>query len=130
MILTKDKSYNVPIAIVSIAIPLVVFVLFYIKPPELKVGLDLRIIPAFNASINFTVSLLLLLGYYFMKTKQVSYHKYTMITAFCLSSLFLISYVIYHALSNPTPFGGEGLIRPVYFFILISHIILAAVIVP
>src|SRR6185436_3021094 len=104
--------------------------LIYLKPPAVKVGFDLNIIPAFNAAINFTVSLLLLIGYYFMMTKRITYHKYTMITAFCLSSLFLIFYVVYHLLAEETHFGGVGWIRPVYFLILITHIILAAAIVP
>jgi len=126
----KHKSYNIPIIIVSVAVPLLIVSLMFLKPPAVKVGFDLRIIPAFNAAINFTVTLLLLLGYYFMMTRRIIYHKYTMITAFCLSGLFLICYVIYHALSPETRFGGTGWIRPVYFFILITHIILAAVIVP
>lgn len=104
--------------------------LFYLKPPQVHLNFDLKIIPAFNASINFTVSVLLVTGYIFMKKKMIPFHKYTMITAFILSALFLISYVVYHALAQETKFGGEGWIRPVYFTILISHIILAAAIVP
>src|SRR5689334_9337758 len=100
----KYKSYNIPIIIISLAIPLVVTALLYLKPPEIKVGFDLKIIPAFNAAINFTVTLLLLLGYYFMMTKRITYHKYTMITAFCLSGLFLVFYVIYHTLASETHF--------------------------
>jgi len=72
------RSYNIPIAIISIAIPIVVTALIYLKPPAIKVGFNINIIPAFNAAINFTVSLLLLLGYYFMMTKRITYHKYTM----------------------------------------------------
>ena len=126
----KEKQLNIFIAIVSVAVPLLVFSLFYLKPPEVKIGFDLSIIPAFNAAINFTVTLLLIVGYIFMKKKMIPFHKYTMITAFSLSSLFLISYVIYHTLAVETHFGGEGWIRPVYFTLLITHIILAAAIVP
>lgn len=126
----KEKQFNILVAIISVAIPLVVLCLFYLKPPEIKIGFDLSIIPAFNASINFTVSLLLIVGYYYMKQNKIQYHKYTMITAFSLSSVFLVSYVVYHTLAVETHFGGEGWIRPVYFSLLITHIILAAVIVP
>ncbi len=126
----KEKKLNIFIGILSIAIPLVVVALFYLKPPDIKIGFDISIIPAFNASINFTVSLLLIVGYLFMKQNKIQYHKYTMIIAFCLSGVFLISYVVYHTLAVETHFGGEGWIRPVYFLLLITHIVLAAVIVP
>jgi len=126
----KHKSYNIPVIILSIVVPLMVAALYYLKPPSVRVGFDIKIIPALNASINFTVTLLLLLGYYFMMTGRFIYHKYTMITAFCLSILFLVSYLIYHSVAPETPFGGTGWIRTVYFFILITHIVLAAVIVP
>lgn len=129
-IFMKEKQLNIFVAIVSVAIPLLVFSLLYLKPPAVDLGFDINIIPAFNAAINFTVSLLLCLGYYFMLKKKVQYHKYTMITAFCLSGVFLISYVVYHTLAAETHFGGEGNIRTIYFFLLITHIILAAVIVP
>src|SRR5580700_11108572 len=125
----KEKSFTLPIAVVSVLIPLVVFALFYLVP-HVSFGLDLKVLPAINASLNFTTALLLLLGRYFIYKKQIKYHRNTMILAFVFSALFLICYVVYHAMSEPTPYGGQGIIRPIYFFILISHIILAAVIVP
>lgn len=126
----KDRSINWGIAVISVAIPLVVLLLFYIKPPDLKVGFDLKILPALNASLNFSTAVLLISGFYFIKNKRIRSHRLCMITAFCFSALFLISYVTYHALTEPTLYGGQGMIRNVYFFILITHIILAAVIVP
>ena len=126
----KEKQLNIFVIIISVAIPLVVFSLLYLKPPSVNLGFDINIIPAFNASINFTVSLLLCLGYYFMLKKKTQFHKYTMITAFSLSGVFLISYVVYHTLAEETHYGGHGFIRAVYFFLLITHIILAAIIVP
>ena len=119
-----------PIIAASIAVPALVFVLFYVKMPKPAVGFNLKILPAINASLNFTTALLLCLGYYFIRRRRRKLHKYSMIAAFCLSSLFLICYVTYHALAVETHFGGTGWIRPVYFFILITHIFLAAVIVP
>jgi putative membrane protein len=126
----RDRSLNWAIGVVSIAIPLVVLSLFYLKPPDLQAGFDLRILPAFNAALNFSTALLLITGFYFIRNKKIQSHRLCMITAFCLSAVFLISYVIYHALTEPVSYGGEGMIRNVYFFILITHIILAAVIVP
>lgn len=126
----KDRTINVAIALVSVAIPLVIFILFFIKPPHVPAGFTLKILPALNASLNFTTAILLLVGHRFIQLKKIRSHRICMIAAFVLSSLFLISYVIYHSLSQPTLFGGEGAIRYVYFFILISHIILAAAIVP
>lgn len=126
----KDRYINFAIAIVSVAIPLVIFLIFYIKPQGVSVGFDLKILPALNASLNFSTAILLCVGHYFIRREQVRSHRLCMITAFVLSSLFLISYVTYHSMAAETHFGGEGIIRPVYFFILITHIILAAVIVP
>lgn len=126
----KDRPVNAAIAIVSVAVPLVILLLFYIKPPATSVGFDLKILPALNASLNFSTAVLLCAGYYFIRNKKIRSHKLCMITAFCLSALFLISYVVYHLMAVETHFGGQGIIRTVYFFILISHIILAAVILP
>jgi len=126
----KDKSINWAIGAVSIAIPLVVLTLFYIKPPNVRLGFDLKILPALNASLNFSTAILLTTGFYFIRNKKIRSHRLCMISAFCLSAIFLISYVIYHAFTEPTTFGGQGWIRNVYFFILVTHIILAAAIVP
>ncbi|MEO6168882.1 MAG: DUF420 domain-containing protein [Chitinophagales bacterium] len=126
----KERSINWAIGIVSITIPLIVLLLFYIKPPDVKVGFDLRILPALNASLNFSTAVLLLTGFYFIKNKNIRSHRLCMITAFCFSALFLIFYVIYHALTEPALYGGQGMIRNIYFFILITHIVLAAAILP
>lgn len=126
----KEKSINLAIGIVSVAVPLVVLLLFYMKPPDVKVGFDLRILPALNASLNFSTAILLITGYYFIRTKRIRSHRLCMITAFCFSALFLVFYVIYHALTEPTLYSGQGMIRNIYFFILITHIVLAAAILP
>ncbi|MGB4398149.1 MAG: DUF420 domain-containing protein [Daejeonella sp.] len=87
-------------------------------------------LPKLNAIINGTCSVLLLLSLYFIKKKDISTHKKLNITTFILSSLFLVSYIIFHATGIKTAFGGTGPIRTVYYFILISHIILAAIVLP
>jgi putative membrane protein len=126
----KNRYVNIAIAIVSVAVPSLVFFLFYIKPPSVTVGYNVGILPAFNASLNFITAILLCCGYYFIRNRHVKSHRLCMITAFILSALFLISYVTYHSIAKETHFGGEGTIRYIYFFILITHIFLAAIIVP
>lgn len=83
-----------------------------------------------NAALNLTCLAFLLNGYRHIKAGRREEHKRSMLLAFGTSGLFLVSYLIYHAKVGSVPFQGEGLIRTVYFVILISHIILAAVIVP
>ncbi|MEE8326411.1 MAG: DUF420 domain-containing protein, partial [candidate division NC10 bacterium] len=85
---------------------------------------------AVNAFLNGTSAVLLTIGYLFIRRKKVTSHKICMVTAFGVSCLFLVSYLIHHYQVGSIPFAGQGWIRPVYFTLLISHIILAAVIVP
>lgn len=87
-------------------------------------------LPALNSALNATSAVLLVLGYRAIRKGKYMTHMRYNLTAFLTSSLFLISYVIYHNFHGSTPFPGEGLIRPIYFFILISHIILSALVVP
>jgi uncharacterized membrane protein YozB (DUF420 family) len=87
-------------------------------------------LPALNATLNAIAGAFLLLGFYFIRRGQIERHRRSMLAAFTTSTLFLISYVIYHANVGSRPFTGVGPIRLVYFTILITHIILAAAIVP
>ena len=87
-------------------------------------------LPAVNAFLNGASALLLTAGYFFIRQKKVTAHKICMLTAFGVSSLFLVSYLIYHYQVGSVPFSGTGMIRAVYFPLLISHITLAALIVP
>ena len=96
----------------------------------------LHIFPHLNAALNALSSLCLITGFYFIMRIRVAEHRLAMIAASSVSALFLVSYLTHHALRTyyfglgPTSFTGQGLIRPVYFTILTSHTILAAVIVP
>lgn len=87
-------------------------------------------LPALNALLNSVSTVLIILGFVAIKKRQFVKHMKLMLTAFITSSLFLISYLVYHHYIGHTPFPGEGFIRPIYFFILISHIILSAFVVP
>ena len=87
-------------------------------------------LPALNATLNATCFVLLTIGYVLIRSGRVTQHRAVMIAAFCTSVLFLTSYVIYHAQAGSKPFPGQGPIRIVYFTILITHVVLAAAIVP
>jgi len=83
-------------------------------------------LPALNATLNAISLVLLLVGRRFIAHKNVAAHKRCMIGAFVVSIVFLISYLAHHYLGGETKFGGQGWIRPVYFILLASHVLLAA----
>ena len=87
-------------------------------------------LPLVNASLNATSAILLTSGYVLIRRGDIRRHKVAMISACVVSTFFLISYVIYHANTGSKPFPGRGPIRVVYFTILITHVVLAATIVP
>jgi uncharacterized membrane protein YozB (DUF420 family) len=94
------------------------------------VSVTLADLPALNATLNAVAGLFLLSGFYFIRRRQIARHRGAMLAAFGTSTLFLVSYLIYHANVGSKPFTGQGPIRVVYFTILVSHILLAAAIVP
>ena len=85
---------------------------------------------ALNATLNGTSAILLACGYAAIRSHKIDLHKKFMVSAFAVSTMFLISYVAYHIRVGHVPFQGQGIIRPIYFTLLISHTILAIVIVP
>jgi uncharacterized membrane protein YozB (DUF420 family) len=87
-------------------------------------------LPALNAVLNATAALFLGAGYWFIRRRRMEAHRACMVTAFTVSAAFLASYIVYHALAGSVPFTGGGWIRPVYFTVLITHIVLAAAILP
>jgi putative membrane protein len=87
-------------------------------------------LPALNATLNGVAALFLLAGYVFIKRRQIPVHRTCMLSACAASALFLVSYVVYHANAGSKPFPGTGAARAVYFFILITHVVLAAAILP
>ncbi|MBN8822867.1 MULTISPECIES: DUF420 domain-containing protein [unclassified Spirosoma] len=124
----KEQKANRVINVLAIAIPVAVAVLLGIRQ-KIDLGSWTAYLPHINGIINSITSVLLLLGLYFIKQKNIRAHKITMLTAFTLGSLFLVSYVLYHLTNDSTPYGGKGWIRPVYYFLLISHIVLSVVVV-
>jgi len=87
-------------------------------------------LPALNASLNGVAAVFLVTGYVLIRRRRIAAHRASMLAAVAASALFLISYVIYHANAGSRPFTGTGPIRAVYFFILLTHVVLAAAIVP
>jgi len=108
----------------------VVVALGKVKLLGLNLGFDPHVFAQANAYINSTVSILLIFGLILVKQKNYAMHRAVMLTAFGFSSLFLVSYILHHLLTTDTPFGGEGAIRYFYYPLLISHIFLAATILP
>lgn len=124
--LHNEKKYNKLIVVLSIAIPLVVAALFGIKiDAELPVFL-----PPIYATINAVTALVLIVAVWAIKNKKRTLHERLIKIAMGLSLVFLVMYVAYHMTSDSTPFGGEGTIKYVYYFILITHILLSIVIIP
>ncbi len=124
----QQKSYQKLITVLSIAIPVVVAILLGIRQ-KIDLGEWTKILPHANAVINSLTSALLVIGLIFIRQKNIRMHRATMLAAFVLGSVFLISYVLYHVSNESTSFGGQGWIRPVYYFLLISHIVLSVVVV-
>ena len=127
---TNDTRYFLLIALLSVAVPLLVTFLLFV-PQTGKLGdVDVTFLPKLHAMLNSLTAIALVLGFTFIKKGNIRYHRFAMVTAIVLSAFFLISYVTYHYQAPPTRFGGEGTIRGIYYFVLLTHIVLAAVIVP
>ena len=138
----NEKLTNRIIVAISVAVPVLVAILFY--TPALHLNIDVSFLPKFHAILNSVVAVLLLTGLYFIKSKNIKAHKLTMLAAFSTSALFLISYVLYHSAADSTLFGDanfDGIvsaeesaaiagIKNIYYVILLSHIVLAALIMP
>ena len=122
-----SKKYSKLITVVSILIPVVVAVLFTVRLPNVA---PLDFLPPIYASINALTALILVVAYVAIRKKKIKLHESLMKTAVALSLVFLVMYVAYHMTSDPTPFGGEGMVKYIYYFILISHIILSIGIIP
>ena len=122
----EKNKYGIWIKIISIVIPVVVAILFGVR-----VDYELPIfLPPIYSSLNALTAVLLVLALVAIKSKKIKLHQRLMQTCIALSLIFLVMYIAYHMTSDPTPFGGEGFTKSMYFFILISHILLSIALIP
>jgi putative membrane protein len=123
----REKKFNRWITAISIVIPLIVVLLFGVRLPNVE---PLYFLPPIYASINAFTAILLIVAVWAIKNGKRQMHQNLMTACILLSLLFLLMYVAYHMTSDATPYEGEGVLRYLYFFILISHIALSVVIIP
>lgn len=126
-----EAKYNKWIWVLSIAIPVVVAILFGVNLRKLGYDVEpLSFLPPIYAGINGLTAIVLVVSVWAIKNKKQKLHENLMKFAIGLSVCFLAMYVAYHMTSDSTPYGGEGTMRYVYFFILITHICLSVIIIP
>jgi putative membrane protein len=127
----KEKTYNRWIVVLSVAVPVVVAALFGVNLRRLGFNVEpLTFLPPIYATINGLTAAVLVIAVVAIKKGNRKLHERLMKTAIVLSAAFLVMYVAYHMTSDSTKFGGEGLIRYVYYLILVTHILLSIVIIP
>lgn len=126
-----EQKFSKFIVLVSILIPVVVALLFSVKLKDFGFHVEpLSFLPPLYATINGVTAVVLVAGVLAIKNGKRKLHEQLMTTAIALSVVFLVMYVAYHMTSDSTKFGGEGMIRNVYFFILITHILLSIAVIP
>ena len=125
--ITASKKYNKWIVVISIIVPLVVGALFRVKIPNVE---PLTFLPPIYASINGITAILLVAAVWAIKNKKRILHERLMKTSIACSVAFLVMYIAYHMTSDSTSYGGEGTIKYIYLFILLTHILLSIVIIP
>jgi putative membrane protein len=122
----NQEPYRKLIVALSISIPVLVAILFRVQIP----GYDFSFLPPIYATINGVTAVLLFIAVQSIKAGKQKRHEDIMKTCIGLSASFLVMYVVYHMTSEPTPYGGEGAFKYVYYVILISHILLSVAITP
>ena len=124
--MSENNKYGIWIKIISVAIPVIVAILFGVR-----VDYELPIfLPPIYSSLNALTAVLLVLALVAIKSNKIKIHQRLMQTCIALSLVFLVMYIAYHMTTDPTTFGGEGYVKSLYFFILISHIILSIALIP
>jgi len=122
-----EKRLNILAIIISVIVLLVVGMMRRVK---LETGIDFSFLPPINAALNSIAALVLIFVFYKIKKGQREAHRKAILAAVGISFLFFLSYVLYHFTTPETTYGGEGIMRGIYFFFLITHVVLAAVIFP
>lgn len=122
-----EKKLNILAVVVSIAVLALVVLM---RQYKIETNLDFSFLPPIHSALNALAAVALMFALYFIKNKNVQAHRNSIYAALIFSALFLLSYVVYHFTTEETKFGGEGTIRYIYFFLLITHVVLAALILP
>ena len=126
----SDRIVLPLIGLISVVALLVLGAVMLGRAPAGGIGVDVSMLPTVNAALNTASAVLLTTGFVFIRRRNVAAHRACMLGAFAVSVLFLVCYLVYHAYAGSRPFAGQGWVRPVYFVLLVSHIVLAAAIVP
>jgi len=126
----SDRTFYIWNAVITVAAMSFLVWLIFIQKGSSESNLAASYLPALNAVLNATAACLLIAGRTAIAKRRESLHRTLMLTAFVASATFLVCYIYYHSLQGDTKFLGEGWIRPVYFFILISHIVLSMIVFP
>jgi putative membrane protein len=124
LILEKSAKNERLVKILSIAIPVAVALLIGIRT-KIDLGTWTKTLPHVIGFLNTTTSITLILGLIAIRNKNIPRHRQMMGLSFLQGSLFLVLYILYHISNQSTPYGGEGILRPIYYFLLVSHIVLS-----
>ena len=125
-----DRRFFLFNAVVSAAALALLGYLLLLRQGAVTTGADVSFLPGVNASLNALAATLLLLGYVAIRRRKWRVHRFFMVAAFATSSLFLVSYLVYHAVHGDTRYRGTGALRALYFSVLASHVVLSASVVP
>jgi len=128
----KQRNYNPIIWVLSFIMIVVILGINYVPRSTTGTiaGIDLKILPLINAIVNGVTFILLVLSLIYIKKKNIKVHRRFIYAAFVTTFVFLVSYLTYHAMAGSTSYGGTGFIALIYYVILISHIVLAAILLP
>ena len=125
----KQKNYTPLIIGLTIVINVIITLLFFIPKQDRDIPFDVTILPRLNAVFNAFTFIFLLAALFFILRKNVTMHRRFIFAAFTTTTLFLITYLTYHYIAPSTSYGGEGFLKGLYYFVLITHITLAPIVV-
>lgn len=125
----KQRNYTPIIITLTIVINALIALLFFLPKKDVDIAFDVTILPRLNAIFNSFTFIFLLAALFFILRKNVKMHRNFIFAAFSTTTLFLITYLAYHYLAPSTSYGGEGILKGIYYFVLISHISLAPIVV-
>lgn len=126
----SQKKSKPLIILASIVVPVLVALLLSVRLPKEMLPFNAMILPPMIAFVNTMTAICLITALVFIKKKDINKHRLFMNLAVFLSVIFLLIYVVYHAFTDPTKYGGTGALRAIYYFLLITHIVLSTAVIP